>query len=91
MDTGSVNGNDASNATQKRSGSEAEENHRKRAKYTAAACNQCKRSKSKCIRPNEGDAKCQRCALMKVACVVIPTANQAAKDRDKEKRKTLDE
>ncbi|KAL6707488.1 hypothetical protein ACN47E_004058 [Coniothyrium glycines] len=92
MNEASVNGNGISESLPKRQSQEAEEHHRKRAKYTTAACNQCKRSKSKCIRLSESESKCQRCTTMKVACIVVPTANQSAKDKDKEKRKsTVDE
>ncbi|KAF2845910.1 hypothetical protein T440DRAFT_502092 [Plenodomus tracheiphilus IPT5] len=87
MDEPSTNGSVISNSSQKRPAQEAEDNRRKRAKYTATACNECKRTKVKCIR-KEDDADCQRCTTMKTACVVVPTAIQSAKDKDKEKHKT---
>ena len=53
--------------------------------------NECKRAKVKCIRLEEDD-KCQRCNTMKVSCLIVPTAIQSAKDRDKERPKSkLDE
>ncbi|KAF2026753.1 fungal-specific transcription factor domain-containing protein [Setomelanomma holmii] len=77
-----------SNSSQKRPAQENGEPHRtKRAKYTSAACNECKRCKVKCIRMEE-DADCQRCATMKVACIVVPTAVQSAKEVNKDRRKS---
>ncbi|KAH9869970.1 hypothetical protein J1614_006891 [Plenodomus biglobosus] len=87
MDELSANGSVVSNSMQKRPAQEAEENRRKRAKYTATACNECKRTKVKCIRQEE-DANCQRCTTMKTTCIVVPTAIQSAKDKDKEKHRT---
>jgi hypothetical protein len=82
---------DASDASRKRPASEGEgRHHTKRAKYTSAAwyvlkiiSNECKRCKIKCIRL-DGDADCQRCTTVQVACVVVPTAAQSAKETNKE-------
>lgn len=52
--------------------------------------NECKRCKVKCIRLNDDD-DCQRCSSMKVACIVVPTATQSAKEKDKNKEKITTE
>lgn len=53
--------------------------------------NECKRCKVKCIRADD-DADCQRCSTMNVACVIVPTATQTAKEKDKNKEKnSMDE
>ncbi|KAH9872307.1 hypothetical protein IAQ61_005142 [Plenodomus lingam] len=87
MDEPSANGSVASNSSHKRPAQEVEENRRKRAKYTATACNECKRTKVKCIR-KEDDTTCQRCTTMKTPCIVVPSAIQSAKDKDKDKHRT---
>jgi len=92
-----------SNSSQKRPAQDAPENTRaKRAKYTSTAwsvsfgssrtiaykinSNECKRCKVKCIRMDD-NANCQRCSTMNVACIVVPTATQTAKEKDKSKDK----
>lgn len=53
--------------------------------------NECKRCKVKCIRLDD-NADCQRCSTMKVTCIIVPTATQTAKEKDKNKEKNhLDE
>lgn len=54
---------------------------------TSCTSNECKRAKVKCIMI-ENNATCQRCTTMKSSCVVIPTAMQSAKDKEREKHKT---
>ncbi|KAH7066733.1 fungal-specific transcription factor domain-containing protein [Paraphoma chrysanthemicola] len=78
-----------SNSSQRRpiQENEGETQRAKRAKYTAAACNECKRCKVKCIRMEE-ENDCQRCTTMKIACIVVPTAAQSAKEINKERRKS---
>jgi hypothetical protein len=49
--------------------------------------NECKRCKVKCIQLDES-ADCQRCSTMKVTCIVMPTATQTAKEKDKNKDKS---
>lgn len=49
--------------------------------------NECKRCKVKCIRL-DNDVKCQRCTTMSVACIVIPTASQLGKEKDKDKQQS---
>lgn len=46
--------------------------------------NECKRCKVKCIRVGD-NIDCQRCSNAKVACIVIPTATQSAKEKDRNK------
>ena len=46
--------------------------------------NDCKRAKVRCIQLDD-NPKCQRCTTMNVACVVVPTAAQTAKEKQKEK------
>ncbi|KAH7317563.1 fungal-specific transcription factor domain-containing protein [Rhexocercosporidium sp. MPI-PUGE-AT-0058] len=53
-------------------------NRSKRAKYTSAACEECKRCKVKCIRVDDG-INCQRCAAMHIPCIVHHTTMQAMK------------
>lgn len=98
------NSNTVSNSSQKRPAPDAPESSRsKRAKYTSAAwyairnktiyltanslSNECKRCKVKCIRLDD-NANCQRCSTMNVACIVVPTATQTAKEKDKGKEKS---
>ncbi|XPS75459.1 hypothetical protein M3J07_007536 [Ascochyta lentis] len=80
-------GNAMSNSSQKRPAQDTPETSRsKRAKYTSAACNECKRCKVKCIRLDD-HAVCQRCSAMNIACVVVPSATQTAKEKDKSKER----
>ncbi|KAF2175136.1 fungal-specific transcription factor domain-containing protein [Zopfia rhizophila CBS 207.26] len=58
----------------------------KRAKYTSAACNQCKKSKLKCIR-RDNESDCQRCLSIGAPCVFVPGVSNSAKDKDKQKDK----
>ncbi|KAF2823943.1 hypothetical protein CC86DRAFT_238380, partial [Ophiobolus disseminans] len=73
-----------SNSSQKRPAGDSPPEHgrAKRAKYTSAACNECKRCKVKCIRIGE-DVNCQRCSSMGLQCIIIPSAAQTAKEADK--------
>ncbi|CAK7208157.1 hypothetical protein SCUCBS95973_000006 [Sporothrix curviconia] len=55
----------------------------KRGKYTAVACDECKKKKLKCI-PTEETA-CQRCVVEELACVYAPCSRQTSKnDRSQE-------
>ncbi|KAF1923189.1 uncharacterized protein M421DRAFT_328785 [Didymella exigua CBS 183.55] len=49
--------------------------------------NECKRCKVKCIQVDDS-ADCQRCSTMNVNCIVVPTATQTAKEKDKNKEKS---
>ncbi len=49
--------------------------------------NECKRCKVKCIRL-EDNIDCQRCSTMNVACVIVPTATQNAKEKEKSREKS---
>lgn len=51
------------------------------------ASNECKRCKVKCVRLDDS-ADCQRCSTMKVICIVVPTAIQTAKEKDRNKEKS---
>ncbi|KAH6644473.1 fungal-specific transcription factor domain-containing protein [Boeremia exigua] len=86
---GHSSGSDAvSNSSQKRPAQDAPESTRpKRAKYTSTACNECKRCKVKCIQIDD-NTDCQRCSTMSIACIVIPTATQTAKEKEKGKEKS---
>ncbi|KAH7380041.1 hypothetical protein BKA66DRAFT_571122 [Pyrenochaeta sp. MPI-SDFR-AT-0127] len=66
---------------------DSEHSRSKRGKYASTACNDCKRCKVKCIRLND-DPVCQRCASMGAQCVIIPTATQMAKEKDRHAQQT---
>lgn len=56
-------------------------------RFLTTTSNECKRCKVKCIRIDDS-VDCQRCSTMKVACIVVPTATQTAKEKDKNKEKS---
>lgn len=55
--------------------------------FLTTISNECKRCKVKCIRLDDS-VDCQRCSTMKVTCIVVPTATQTAKEKDKNKEKS---